>query len=119
MTADVVLHINATLGARASKEAQGLENKVKASMRAVIRENWMATRDEELFRAGVGGALIDVGLDSEDGKRLQESVQALNKFSAMLTAAQAGVSVDIASVLPEEEPLPLLGWWHEVKAEKP
>ena len=121
MSADVVLNINATFGARAAKEVTGLENKVKASMRAVIRENWMATRDEELFRAGVGGALIDVGMDSEDGQKLERSVKALAKFSAMLTAAQAGVSVDMASVLPgdgDEQPLPLLGWWHDVKAEK-
>jgi hypothetical protein len=121
MSADVVLNINATFGARAAKEATGLENKVKASMRAVIRENWMATRDEELFRAGVGGALIDVGLDSEDGQRLERSILALKKFSAMLTAAQAGLSVNIESVLPgegEEQPLPLMGWWHQVRAEK-
>ena len=118
---DAVLNINASLGARASKEATGLENKIKASMRAVIRENWMETRDEGLFRAGVGGALIDVGVASEDGQRIERSLRALAKFSAMLTAAQVGVSVDIASVLPgegEEQLLPLMGWWHDMKAEK-
>jgi len=117
---DAVLQINASLGQRASKEAIGLENKVKASMRAVIRENWMATRDEELFRASVGGALLDVGLDSDDGTRLQRSIDVLKKFSAVLTAAQAGLSIDPDSWIPNEDdeaPLPLMGWWHAIKAE--
>lgn len=116
---EAVLSINATLGKLAFEEAEGdLEAKVKASMRAVIRENWMATTDDELFRAGVGGALI--GLKAgPDYERVRRSMEALRRMSAALSAAQAGVSVDFGSVLPdedEEQPLPLLPWFREVKA---
>lgn len=115
---DAVLMINSQLGQRAAAEVSGIKNKVKASMRAVIRENWMATRDEELFRAGLGGALLDLGTESEDGKRLHSSIQAMRRFSAFLEAAQAGLSVDVESIKAEGEMLPLMKWWHEVKAEK-
>ena len=120
---NAILQINATFGKRAADEETGdLEAKVKASMRAVIAENWMDTTDDGVFRAGVGGALLSVGLDSDDGKRLQRSIEALRKFSAFLTAAQAGLSVDPSSLEEPEgaEPLlPLMNWWHEVKAKQP
>lgn len=114
---DAVLSINSTLGKRASAEVSGLENKVKASMRAVLKENWMETQDEALFRAGVAGALLDLGLDSDDGKRLRDSFLGMSRFAAMLNAAAAGIAVNMETVLPKdgEEMLPLLGWWHDVK----
>lgn len=114
---DAVLSINATIGKRGADDCKGdLEAKVKAAMRAVIDENWMATRDEELFRAGVGGALLSVGLDSDDGRLLERSVQALRRFDAMLNAAQAGLTVDIGEVAKDHEgTVPLMKWWHEIR----
>ena len=122
MMNNAVLSINATFGKRAAdEEGGGLEAKVKASMRAVIRENWMDTTDDGLFRAGLAGALQSVGIDTDDGQRLKRSIEHLKRFSAFLTAAQAGLSVDPEGLLPsedEEKPLPVMGWWHEVRAEK-
>lgn len=118
---DAVLNINATFGKRAADAERGsLEAKVKASMRAVIRENWMETRDEGLFRAGLGGALLSVGMDSEDGRELQRSIERLKKTSGLLVALQSGVPVDLEAMLKEQENeapvFPLMAWWHEVKA---
>lgn len=116
---DNILAINATIGRSASATVEGLEAKVKASMRAVLDGNWMIVdNDDALFRAGLAGALLDVGADSDDGKRLTESIVVLRKISAFFTAAQAGLSIDLSSALPEEgeeQPLPLLEWWHETK----
>lgn len=118
MNNNAVLMINANLGRRGAKDAVGLEAKVKASMRAVREGNWLETNDDALFSAGVGGALLDVGADSDDGRRLTASLDAMRKLIAFLNAAQAGLSVDATSVLPPDDaelPLPLLGWWHETK----
>lgn len=118
MNNNAVLMINANLGRRGARDAVGLEAKVKASMRAVLADNWMETNDDALFSASIGGALLDVGTDSEDGKSLLASLETMRKLNAFLGAAQAGLSVDLASLLPTDDaepPLPLLGWWHETK----
>jgi hypothetical protein len=118
---DAVLAINAALAADAVKEATGLENKIKAAMRAVIDKSWMDTNDDSMMRAALAAVLLDVGKDSPDYQRVVDSVEALRKFSAFLAASQAGLSVDIESVLPKEgdDPaLPLVKWWHEAKDAK-
>lgn len=114
-----VISINAQLAKSDVAEAVGLENKIKAGMRAVIRENWMDTNDDSMMRAALAAVLLDVGQDSEDGKRLLRTMDGLRKLSAMLTAAKAGLSVNLEeSDLPKEgdEPLPIIGWWHEARA---
>lgn len=116
-----VMSINAQLAARDVKEAVGLENKIKAGMRAVIRENWMDTNDDSMMRAALAAVLTDVGKDSPEYQRVVDSMDALRKLSAFLNAARAGLRVDIADAIPkegEEPPLPLMAWWHEAKSAK-
>ena len=93
-----VMSINAQLAARDVKEAVGLENKIKAGMRAVIRENWMDTNDDSMMRAALAAVLTDVGKDSPEYQRVVDSMDALRKLSAFLNAARAGLRVDIADV---------------------
>jgi hypothetical protein len=115
---DSITAINATLGKDAAAKEKGLEAKVKASMRAVIEGDWMADSEDGLFRAGVGGALLDVGKDSDEGKQILRAVEQIRKFNAWMAAAQAGLSVSTDGLIPEEgapELLPLMGWWREVK----
>ena len=46
-------------------------------------------------------------------------MDALRKLSAILTAAQAGLSVNLTEHdVPTEQSLPLITWWHEAKAAK-
>lgn len=111
---DAVLSINSSFGQRAAEQVEGLENKVKASMRAVIKENWMATDDDSLFRAGVGGALLDTK-DTPDGEKLLTSIQDLRAINAFFNANAVGLSVDFPTM--SEDPAPLMKWWQEVKAE--
>jgi hypothetical protein len=121
MSESVLISINAQLAERDVKAATGLENKIKAAMRAVLRENWMDTNDDSMMRAALAAVMLDVGKESEDYQRIVSSVEALRKFSAFLNAAQAGLSVDITSALPAEDaepPLPFVKWWHEAKAAK-
>lgn len=120
MNDHVVLQLNAAYGRKASSEAVGLEAKTKASMRAVLRENWVSTDETEQFHSAVLGVLLDVGKDSDDGQTVIRSMEALRKFEAAVRAAQSGVAVDFMSALPEDPAavLPLLEWWKSVKEEK-
>lgn len=117
---DTCFMINVSFGKNASARVSGINNKVKASMRAVLDENWLETNEDNLFRAAVGGVLVDVGVSSDDGQRIARTMEALNKVVAMLIAAQAGVKVDAASALPDEieQFLPLKQWWLEVKDDR-
>lgn len=112
-----VISINAQLAARDVKEAVGLEAKIKAGMRAVIRENWMDTNDDSMMRAALAAVLLDVGQDSEDGQKIVKTMDGLRKLSAILTAAQAGLSVNLSESDVDEnfKPLPLIQWWKEAK----
>ncbi len=91
------------------------EEKIKAAMWMARKENWMLAPDEECFRGALAGALEAIGADTEDGKKLLASCEALKKFSAFLTAAQAGLSVEPPTVPEEGATWPLMGWWHESK----
>ena len=113
---DTVLMINASFGKSASQKEIGLENKIKASMKAVKEGNWMETNEDALFRSSLAGVYLDVGQTSEDGMRLTESVNALKSFNAFIAAAQAGLNPEVPKV--SGELLPLMGWWHELTDSK-
>ena len=116
---DAILMINASYGKAAADNVEGLEAKVRASMRAVIRENWLTLDEDLLFRAGIGGAMLSVERGTDDYIMLEQSVAALRKFTAFLAASQAGISVDPAD-LPggDDAILPLMQWWREARQEE-
>jgi hypothetical protein len=113
------LMINTAIGRSASKRETSLKNKVKASMRSVLEGNWLETKEDELFKASIGGALLDVGAESKKGELLIKSTEVLLRFSAAFEAAIAGVTVDFAAIMKDgdDKCLPLLEWWEEVKKE--
>lgn len=118
MSVDAVLSINATFGERAAAEVEGAEAKVRASMKAVLKENWMETNEDALFRAAVAGAMLGSKEGSEERTHIQESFDGLKKASALIQALQSGVAVDLEATLKAQEeqarkPLPLLQWWRE------
>lgn len=113
---NITLSINASICRSAAKEVEGLENKVKASMRCVRKEDWMGSTDDELFRAAIGGALLDVGWDSEDGVKLVEAIEAIKSFNAFLSAAGMGLNPEVPEIA--EDILPLMRWWEETKTKE-
>jgi hypothetical protein len=114
-----VMIINAQIVREDVAAVAGLENKIKAAMKAIIHKNWMDTNDNSMMRAALAAVLLDVGQDSEDGKLLLRTMDGLRKLSAIIAAAQAGLSVNLEeSDVPKEDDklLPLISWWHEAKA---
>lgn len=112
-----VMSINAQLVQAEVAAAVGVENKIKAAMQGVIEKNWMDTDDDSMMRAALAAVLLDVGRDSDDGKRIVASMDSLRKLSALLAAAQAGLSVSLNDDdMPPDNLLPLIPMWHEAKA---
>lgn len=90
--------------------------KMKVSMK-YMRNHWMITNEDEQFRAAVGGVLEFYGQGSEEWMRLEEEMTNIKKASALVQALQAGIPVDVESMLEEQEipkyePIGLLKLWH-------
>src|SRR4051794_36385796 len=107
---DAILTINGNIGMLAVKKSDTLEQKVKASMLAVLEGNWLTSEDELLFRCGIAGVLFAVGKDSEEYKISVKSVKALRSVSTMLELAQSGNHTMSLNPADFEEIVPLMAW---------
>ena len=89
-----------------------LEEKARAAM-LKAKDHWM---DKDLqFRGAVHALLIHYGKESPEYERIVAEVRSLRKWSAFLTATQAGLSVNLPEQdLPTHEPIGLMKIWQEV-----
>jgi hypothetical protein len=111
-----VMMINAEYGAEAARATVGtLEDRVKASMRAVLEENWMDRKQMTLFQAAMAGALMSCDSGDGDWHQIVDSLEALRKVGAFLELAKIGFKADMPP-LGMNATLPLYVWWHEVFA---
>jgi hypothetical protein len=79
-----------------------------------MRNHWMVTNEDEQFKAAIGAVMTFYGSESEEFKRLEWEMGNINRFSAMMSAAQSGLRVDIDTVIQEEgkyEAIGLLDMW--------
>lgn len=94
-----------------------LIERIKKAMRSA-QNHYMVMDENQQFR----GALAAAFLESTEDERLKiiTSSRALNKLNTIIIAAQADVRVDIETIeTPDPSTIiPLLGLWHQVKAEK-
>ena len=95
----------------AGKGIDDLEERAKACMKAA-HNHWMATDETEQFNGAVAG--LSFLSNEEEKERINESIQISNAFGA----AMSGVPVDFTEIAKAEvEPIPLMKWWNEVKAQ--
>lgn len=77
---------------------------------------FMSTDDNLRFSGALAAVLMETA-DEDEKERVVASKRALDRFSAFLTAAQAGLSIDPSSLPGDEEDyLPLMKMWHDAKA---
>lgn len=98
-------------------ETQGLEDRLKASMK-IAKQHWLVTDEDERFKSAVGAVMQSYGHGSPEWSQLETELKALAQVSAMINSAQAGLSVDPASIeLPPEDfkPIGLLRLWKEIE----
>lgn len=110
---DGVISVNATFAKTASQAAEGLEAKIKAAMRAVLDNDFLAATDDQQIRAACGGVLLDVGEASAAGQRIIKSIDATRQACAFLSAATAGLNVQPPT--PDPDAMPLVRWFMEIK----
>lgn len=87
--------------------------------------HWMFTDEQDQFKGALGAALIRLK-EGPEFERLQKSIRALGKLSAMLNALQQGVPVNLEAMLEEQERekedgielIPLQKLWQEARASR-
>lgn len=113
---NTVLSIAATVARSAVERTEGgLEEKGRAAMKE-MREFWMDVDDDLRFRGAVAGLMISYPVGSDERLRIESTLRAIQKFNAIITAAQAGLTVNATDMEAEEgdlDPVPLMAWWHE------
>lgn len=97
-----------------------IEDVAKQAFRlALSNDNTWYVRDnddDEHFRIGLGVLLLHYAAEHEMYDRIMATLDGLKALSALFS----GVPVDMERALPEggPEPLPLLQWFKETKAER-
>lgn len=125
MGSDSVTFINMTFGKEAATKVVGLEAKIRASMRAVRKENWLEKDESKLFQAAIGGVMLNLydieqefpasAGDSGDLAKLKRAVAGFAKLTAYLEAVEQGLVVELPEL--HGQLLPLFKWWVETKKE--
>lgn len=98
----------------ACKDEPDITERVKKAMK-VCHNHWMETNETNQFRSALAAAMLE-SEDEVEKDRIGRSSRALNKLSAMLSALQAGVPVDVEAMAAEkrdEDLLPLMDLWYD------
>lgn len=86
-----------------------IEDRLREAFR-VTRNHWMATKEDDRFRAGVGGVLLTA--TEAEQERINHELKALQMVGAMID----GIPVDFEATFAEVErarPIGLLRIWRE------
>lgn len=82
----------------------------------LAKEHWLVTTEENRFRAGVGGVLINC--TSEEKHNIEEELLDLRQFNSALETSSLGVPIDFISFLGQKDRsnfYGLMAIWNEVK----
>jgi hypothetical protein len=96
---------------RAADQVEGVENQLRAAMRAAL-DHWLLTNEDIQIKAAIAGVLMIC--NEEDKARITRELD----FWTALSAAISGIPVDMAQVLAGQEgyePIGLRRLWEEVK----
>jgi hypothetical protein len=97
------------------KPEMSLEDRLRAAMSAT-RGHWLVTNEDEQFRCAVGAVMLSYGPDAPEFDRLSWEMEGIRKVSAMITAASAGLSVNLSEDdfnTKQYEPIGLIAMWKE------
>jgi hypothetical protein len=116
---DNLIWIAAAEAEDAARERAGepVEARARAAMEAV-QDHWILRDEDGQFKAALVGLLRSCS--PEETERVEAEVRKMGRLAAMLTAAEAGVPVDLEGLAaqneaePEMEPLGLVRIWREV-----
>jgi hypothetical protein len=102
------------------KAAKTAEEVLDIAFRAG-HNHWMYLDEQTQFKGAIGAALI-VLKEGPEFERVQRSVTALGKLSAIMNALQQGVPIDLEAMLKEKEAepdqtpvIPLSKLWNDIR----
>lgn len=72
---------------------------------------FMTTNEDEQFRASVGALMLSYGEGTPEFDRIQAEMRMINQLSAMLNAAQVGLTTGVPEMEEGFEPIGLMGLW--------
>lgn len=88
--------------------------RIKKAMRFTKPGHWLTTDESTLLQAAICAAFLETK-DEAEKTRIIKSSEQLKQLSALLTAAEAGLTVDADTlILPDEDNIPLLALWREI-----
>ena len=91
-----------------------IEDKARVAMEKA-KDHWMVFDHDVQFRGAIGALLVHYGKDSSEYERIASELDGLRKLSAILQAAQAGLSVNLdKDDLPKHKPIGLMKMWQEI-----
>lgn len=74
---------------------------------------FMATKEDEQFRAAVGAVMLSYGVGTPEFTRIEAEMRMINQMSAMLQAAEVGLDVRVPEMDEGFKPIGLLGMWQQ------
>ena len=107
----------AVLEARgACKGEPDVIERIKKAMRK-CKGHWMEVDESNQFKSAIVAAVLES--EGQEKDRIERSSRQLGRLSAVMTALQAGVPVDLEAMAAEkmdDDIIPLMALWHEIKA---
>ena len=85
-----------------------LEDRLKSAMEAALN-HWLIIDESKQYQSAIGAVLSTAS--EEEKERIEESLTALKYLEAMVS----GVAVDLDYIPKQENPLKLMGIWHEAR----
>lgn len=104
----VMIAISETKGKLTGRKFENVTEALRAAF-SETKDHLLIVSDDDRFRAGVGAVLLLDSTSAEDKQRITDEMNLLVRFAAALSAAQAGVPVDFAALLPGEPPKDSIG----------
>lgn len=117
---DTILMIVAS-EAKHAAEALGPDATIEARFNAAakaVRNHWMAPPEDTELRGAVAGVMMTYPKESVEFRRIEKEVKAIRRFSALISAAQAGLNVGLSEDEDEDdglEPVKLMELWRGSK----
>ncbi len=75
---------------------------------------FMTTDEDHQFRAAVGALMLSYELGSPEWQAIEHEMHMIQQCGAILTAAEAGLAIDVDSLtMPTRPPIGLIHLWRE------
>jgi len=100
--------------AKSAAESNGgsIVDRFKEAMK-VTKSHWLVIDEDSRLRGAIAGVMMSYDKGTIEYERIDKEVRMLNQFSAMIQAANVGLTVNPPDVDDDFEPIGFLNLWKE------